>query len=785
MHACTIIARNYLAHARVLMSSVESHHPDIRTTVLVVDGSPEDGLTIADSFETLFPQDIGIDPVDLRHMFMIYEVTEMSTALKPALLLHLANQTSEPVVYLDPDCFVYDRLDEVDELASRHSLVLTPHVRRPIPRDGLLIDEQRILWSGIFNLGFVAVTSAATPFLEWWRERTRFDAIRDPQSGLFTDQRWVDFVPALFPHSVLREPGYNVAYWNLFERRVARGADGAPTADGAALRFFHFSGYDPDEPNVLSFHQGDRPRARLSEHPVVGELCDDYAVALRRADYDRLHQLPYRFGSIGGGPVDVVVRRLIREVLLDPSEAGAEPPYPFGGDDGRALVEWLNEPVIRFRGGSVSRLVHASHRARRDLQVVFPDALGADAPRLADWARHDPDFQKTFGHLDGSSSRHRAIQASRTVPGLNVVGYFDAELGVGEAGRLMVRAAERAGLPFGTHVSRRTLSRQHAGFERSDPVAPAYDFTLFCVNADSMAQAAADAEGQLGRDLYRVGLWFWEIEEFPDYGPTAFDRVDEIWVASPFTRDAVAHRVDKPIHVFPLPIVADPPTHLTRSDLGIPEGCLFVFCYDALSVPGRKNPGAVIDAFRRAFPAEGEALLIIKSINGELRGAALQGLRHSVADRRDVQIVDGYWPSQRVAALIQLSDCYVSLHRSEGFGLTLAAAMRQGRPVIATGYSGNLAFMSDTNSLLVPWELVNVGPGNDPYPREARWADPDVRAAADLMRRVRDAPAWAAEVGARGRESVAATHGLDRSAAVLREHFDRIVGETLDARLAS
>src|ERR1039457_1731601 len=126
MHACTIIARNYLAHSRVLMSSLESHHPDMRTTVLVVDGSPEDGLTIADSFETLFPQDIGIDPVDLRHMFMIYEVTEMSTALKPALLLHLANQTSEPVVYLDPDCFVYDRLDEVDELASRHSLVLTP-----------------------------------------------------------------------------------------------------------------------------------------------------------------------------------------------------------------------------------------------------------------------------------------------------------------------------------------------------------------------------------------------------------------------------------------------------------------------------------------------------------------------------------------------------------------------------------------------------------------------------------------------------------------------------------
>ncbi len=137
----------------------------------------------------------------------------------------------------------------------------------------------------------------------------------------------------------------------------------------------------------------------------------------------------------------------------------------------------------------------------------------------------------------------------------------------------------------------------------------------------------------------------------------------------------------------------DRPTGLTHSDLGIPEGFLFMFCYDALSVLGRKNPGAVIDAFQRAFPTEGEALLLLKSINGEQRGADLERLRGSVAGRRDVQILDEYWPYQHVAALMQLCGCYVSLHRSEGFGLTLAPAMAQGRPVIGTSYSGNLAFM--------------------------------------------------------------------------------------------
>jgi glycosyltransferase involved in cell wall biosynthesis len=133
---------------------------------------------------------------------------------------------------------------------------------------------------------------------------------------------------------------------------------------------------------------------------------------------------------------------------------------------------------------------------------------------------------------------------------------------------------------------------------------------------------------------------------------------------------------------------------------------------------------------------------------------------------------------------MQLCDCYVSLHRSEGFGLTLAAAMAHGKPVIATGYSGNLAFMDAANSMLVPYELVPVGPGNDPYPADARWAAPDIDAAAELMRRVRREPAHAREMGARGRQSVSRTHGLESSARALLEHFDRVVDATLAARVA-
>jgi glycosyltransferase involved in cell wall biosynthesis len=291
-------------------------------------------------------------------------------------------------------------------------------------------------------------------------------------------------------------------------------------------------------------------------------------------------------------------------------------------------------------------------------------------------------------------------------------------------------------------------------------------------------------DSSLSSDLYRVGLWFWEVDEFPHAWRTAFDHLDEVWVASEFVHDAITPHTKKPVRVFPIPIVADSPTYLRRPDLGIPDGFLFAFCYDAFSVPARKNPAAVVNAFKRAFPLEGEAFLLIKSINGT-SGAELDHLRGSAGGRRDIQIVDDYWPRPRMAALMQLCDCYVSLHRSEGFGLTLAAAMAQGKPTIATGYSGNMTFMNESNSLLVPSRLVPVGPGHDPYPPGARWAEPDIEAAAELMRQVRDRPQWAAETGHRGRDSVAKTHGLQRSAEALLGHFDEILVSTLDTRVAS
>jgi glycosyltransferase involved in cell wall biosynthesis len=193
----------------------------------------------------------------------------------------------------------------------------------------------------------------------------------------------------------------------------------------------------------------------------------------------------------------------------------------------------------------------------------------------------------------------------------------------------------------------------------------------------------------------------------------------------------------KPVFKFPLPVLA--PTideSLTRADLNLPEQFIFLFSFDFLSVLERKNPLGLIKAFSRAFaPGEGPRL-VIKTINGDRRMTEMEKLRYAVRGRPDIVLMDGYLGAIENASLTALCDCYVSLHRSEGFGLTIAEAMALGKPAIATAYSGNLEFMTAENSYLGPSQRCQVGPEREPYPAESYWSEPDVVAAADLLKHI-------------------------------------------------
>ena len=363
--------------------------------------------------------------------------------------------------------------------------------------------------------------------------------------------------------------------------------------------------------------------------------------------------------------------------------------------------------------------------------------------------------------------------------GLNIVGFVRAELGIGEAARLLVAAVKAAGIPYAVvPVEKFAPSRHEHPFSDFGTGEPTYDVNIIVLNPPELVGFAGDDGGALLNGRYTIGNWWWEVTQFPDSMRIATHLVDEVWVGSTHVADAVAPALLKPVLTFRVPITRPSVQPVDRTRFGVlSDRFFFLFTFDFHSIFQRKNPLAVVEAFQTAFtPGEGPHL-VVKSINGVNRPQELGQLEEAAAERPDIHVVDGYVTADEQHGLIAACDAYVSLHRAEGLGLTMAEAMAFAKPVIATGYSGNLEFMSSANSHLVPYELTTIPAGCDPYPEGGEWAEPDLEAAAALMRRVYEHPADARELGERARLDIERLHSPRARAQFLATRLDSIERE--------
>jgi hypothetical protein len=280
----------------VLARSLAATNEGSRLVALLLD-DPDRALR-DEPFELVRPDELALDPAEFRTMASLYDGLELACAMKPWAIEHALSQR-EAVLYLDSDVEVFASLSPLLDLAAEHSLVLTPHLTEPPPLALEPGEEATRLAGGVYNNGFLGVSRAAQPFLEWWRSRLARHCLNDLAHGFFVDQRWVDLAPALFPFHALRDPGANVAPWNLITRRVEETADGY-VVDGVPLRFFHFSGFNPERPYLLSKWLLPSPHTLLSEHPPLARICREYARTLMEVGYQEAGRIPYGLVTVLG-----------------------------------------------------------------------------------------------------------------------------------------------------------------------------------------------------------------------------------------------------------------------------------------------------------------------------------------------------------------------------------------------------------------------------------------------------------------------------------------------------
>jgi glycosyltransferase involved in cell wall biosynthesis len=739
-----------------------------------------------------------------------YTRLEFNTAIKPWFFRGLFEQGFDRVVYLDPDIFVYSPLDAVTECFDEGALaVLVPHLTGRLA-DARRPSEHDILQSGAYNLGFCALAKHRDldALLAFWTEKSIHEFVVDLSRGLFTDQRWMDLVPGMFADvRILRHDGYDVAYWNLPHRSLSRHEKHGLMVNDVPLVFFHFSGFDPAQPTVFSKHQD---RYQLDDLDVARDLTRQYTARLEANGTAECQKWPYAYGFLNdGSPIPDAFRRLYRTTPAIAEWAGADP-YA------TTCAAW-NEPMDD-RPVPFTRPMLAVYQNRPDLRLRWPDVMGADRQEFARWFVHTSDLQalvptcyvspvrealnrervsdvrrpkrrrsttsidpqllksaarKAYvafreGRLRLSpvrwwdlfqlhlreNAQQQLAAAGPPLPsmqwqpslGVNVVGYFSDPTGIGTAAQLTLQTCTEVGIASAPIDA------------RSQALEPGpHAFNLCHVNADQMPLVARQLGSDFFRNRYTVGVWAWELPEFPDTYLEAFEYVDEVWAGSRFIQSAIADRSPVPVLHVPYVVSVSPRPQANRADWGLPsDRFLFLMMYDALSVQERKNPLGALAAFRQAFPSGRNVGLVIKVNHATSRAQDVDEVRRQVEQTEGAFLVDLPVSRQDAQSLQATCDAFVSLHRSEGFGLNIAESMLLGKPVVVTGWSGNMDFTTDRNACLVDYSLVTLERSYGPYPAGSSWAEPNLDHAASLMMRLVGDREFREKLATRGQSTVAA-----------------------------
>jgi glycosyltransferase involved in cell wall biosynthesis len=426
---------------------------------------------------------------------------------------------------------------------------------------------------------------------------------------------------------------------------------------------------------------------------------------------------------------------------------------------------------------SLAMNVSMGARAKSYFHRVLPNRVRLQLRKTLDRAlgRVRPDLKL--------QSNERGPKVESGLPfGVGLFGYHITETGVGEGARSAAKALAEADIPFSRHVLT-TGGHFHDKFgtiEDFDGDVSKYPINLFHMNADNTLDLPAriDPRNLLGR--YKIGYWAWELAKFPEDWVPALDQVDEIWAPSQFVADAVRGRTRKPVQVVPHPVVPAKAT-ANRSKFNLPEDKFLVLTsFDLNSYFSRKNPRGAIDAFQAAFPHQDDVGLVVKfhggAANFDDERSELLAMIHG--DER-ILTIDQVLSREEMDQLQESVDCFISLHRSEGFGLNIAEMMGRGKPVVSTAYSGSNEFVSSDTAFPIGFTMKRVGTVEYPFGVDQYWANASIAHAAKALVEVYSGSDRAAQIRDAGARLIETAFSYGAIGEIIRSRIEEIRSDYL------
>jgi hypothetical protein len=378
----TVVAKNFVPSARILAESFRRYHPEIPFFVILTDKVDGYFDPAAEPFQLLTLDDLAI-PHSERFCFH-YSRHQVAVATKAYLLSYLLDHGFTAAVFFDADILILGNLRPLFDAVEQQAILLTPHLLAPLSGEDRASRELNILLAGTYNAGFLGVSenSATRSFLAWWQDRLYQHCCHAVERGMHHDQHWLDLVPVYFDGvRIFRDPVYNVAYWGLPERNIHVPENLSPV-DTRSCRFFHFSGFDPEQPRTVTRYS---PRLTMGNVGPAVSLFDRYAALLKAAGHSVAKQWPYAYGYFDNG---VAIPAVARRLYLGLADSAAQFGDPFRTAAAESYFNWLNQPVDVSPNPAliITHLWQAIYQERADVRSVYPEPFGANRKGFVKWA---------------------------------------------------------------------------------------------------------------------------------------------------------------------------------------------------------------------------------------------------------------------------------------------------------------------------------------------------------------------------------------------------------------